>query len=465
VASPSPAAAPSTTPSPSPAAAPYVPPEPKLPSCPPKVSKCLSIALPLSPAYCRVVSPFIAHTCVGGCCFSSGKCTSSSCASAGLGAAVPSVTCSGLNAAGTIGIGAACRGLGCRLAIPGCTSGSTGASCVGTVVDLFGNVTAASAPASSALLGLPCLDVAAGIKPVEYDGSAAEVGGRGRRSHVRRRRVLLARAGSRLSMHPHADRPAARSPTSALCSPSSLCASLLSNSCPQYGHYVAKTWTPCDCNGTAATALDRLLIAVAATAAPTATTSTGATTAAATTAATPAASNLTGLAALVASIKGFDASHPLASLLSAANIDASLPSLPQLPAANVTNALALIGSLVGGGSPASSSASSASSSNAQLAAVLNLVKGASVLSAASNSSNPLGTVLGALAAKRLNLTNPLGGLANLVSALSPSVRARAGRWIWWGLCVVGPCEQGHRRKDPRLRRPRAWLQETPPAPP
>jgi hypothetical protein len=126
--------------------------------------------------------------------------------------------------------------------------------------------------------------------------------------------------------------------------------------------------------------------------------------------------NITSLADLVtAAIKGVNASHPLQSVLDAVRAEVPALVVPRFSAANLTNALGFLGSLVGNGS------STAGAAATPLAAVVNLVKGAGVLSAAANSSNPLGAVLNALGAGPNNATNPLVGLAKLVSALSPSV--------------------------------------------
>jgi hypothetical protein len=107
---------------------------------------------------------------------------------------------------------------------------------------------------------------------------------------------------------------------------------------------------------------------------------------------------------------------PLAKVLEA--VQAKVPGLvvPEaISAANLTTTLGLLGSLV-------SKASAEGPDGAPVGpakAVLDLVKGASAVAAASNSSNPLGSLLGALAPKDGNKTNPLAGLGNLVSAIAP----------------------------------------------
>ncbi|KAI8473107.1 MAG: hypothetical protein J3K34DRAFT_193576 [Monoraphidium minutum] len=140
-----------------------------LPSCPAQLDMCAPDASSTSTAYCPVLSPFTSAACVGGCCASSGKCTSSSCAISGVGQEVPNTICYGLNPAIAIGASPNCRGLACKLAIPGCTSDLLGGSCLGSVVDLSGSA-AADNPAGAALVGYPCLDVTPSDKTLTAEG-------------------------------------------------------------------------------------------------------------------------------------------------------------------------------------------------------------------------------------------------------------------------------------------------------
>lgn len=91
-----------------------------LPTCPAALDMCSVDAGTTSSAFCPALSPFSTPTCMGGCCISSGKCTSSSCAISGIGKEVANTICYGLNPAIAIGASPNCRGLACKLAIAGC---------------------------------------------------------------------------------------------------------------------------------------------------------------------------------------------------------------------------------------------------------------------------------------------------------------------------------------------------------
>lgn len=142
--------------------------------CPALQEMCSAEASATSTSFCPVVAPFKSSQCLGGCCFSSGKCTSSSCAISGLGKEAPNTICYGLNPAVAIGASPVCRGLACKLAVPGCTSDLLGGSCVGTVVDPTG--AAEKSPASAALVGMPCLDVTPSDKTLTKDGALSKSG-------------------------------------------------------------------------------------------------------------------------------------------------------------------------------------------------------------------------------------------------------------------------------------------------
>jgi hypothetical protein len=136
---------------------------------------CSPDAASTSTAFCPVAGPFKKATCLGGCCISSGKCVSSSCAISGLGREVSNTICYGLNPAMAIGASPNCRGLACKLSVPGCTSDLLGGSCVGTVVDLAGTATTKN-PAGAKLVGAPCLDVTPSEKTLTKDGTLTKGG-------------------------------------------------------------------------------------------------------------------------------------------------------------------------------------------------------------------------------------------------------------------------------------------------
>lgn len=312
-----------------------------LPACPSMLDMCSHDASSTSTAFCPALSPFKKSTCLGGCCVSSGKCTSSSCAISGVGKEVPNTICYGLNPAIAIGASPNCRGLACKLAIPGCTSDLLGGSCLGTVVDLSGKAAEAN-PAGAALVGYPCLDVTPSDKTLDGDG--------------------------KLSLS---------------------------------GPFVAKLWSICDCQapmtvGSTNIPIPRL-----------------------------GKLNMTDIKSLIEVLRpGLDTSHPLQSVM-----DAVKSKIPPLivpdghSAVNLTNALSLLGSLVGKSASALEASQAAGADGVEgagsLAAVANLLKGASAVANAANSTNPLGSLLGALATKGPNgEKNPLAGLGNLVTALA-----------------------------------------------
>ena len=136
---------------------------------------CSSEATATSAAHCPALSPFAKSSCLGGCCVSSGKCASSSCAISGLGREVSNTICYGLNPGVAVGASPNCRGLACKLSIAGCTSDLLGGSCIGTVVDLSGDAAKAN-PAGARLLGYPCLDVTPSDKTLKADGTLSATG-------------------------------------------------------------------------------------------------------------------------------------------------------------------------------------------------------------------------------------------------------------------------------------------------
>lgn len=136
---------------------------------------CNEAAATTSAARCPAVNPFTKAFCVGGCCYSSGKCISSSCALSGVGKEVPNTICYGLNAAGQVGASPQCAGLACKLAVPGCTTDLLGGACVGTVVDVSGTAFVSN-PGGAAMVGYPCLDVTASGAPLTAAGAASASG-------------------------------------------------------------------------------------------------------------------------------------------------------------------------------------------------------------------------------------------------------------------------------------------------
>lgn len=159
------------------------------------------------------------------------------------------------------------------------------------------------------------------------------------------------------------------------------------------GEYVAKLWSVCDCQAPAVMGEPVLPLPKV------------------------GKLNFTDIKSLVDILKpGADGSNPLQAVMDV--VKSKIPPLvvPDVNPKNLTNALGLIGSLVGKGMDGSDSSSGATA----VKAIADLVKGASVVAAAANSTNPLGTLLGALAPKsEEGSTNPLAGLGNLVSALAP----------------------------------------------
>jgi hypothetical protein len=290
---------------------------------------CAHGASATSTAFCPVVSPFTKSACLGGCCFSSGKCTSSSCAISGIGKEVSNTICYGLNPAIAIGASPNCRGLACKLAVPGCTSDLLGGSCVGTVVDLAGTAQAKN-PAGAALVGYPCLDVTPSDKTLTKEGTLSTT-----------------------------------------------------------GEYVAKLWSICDCKASTAQSHEGLF-------------------------GLPKFGrlNVTDIKSLVDTLKP-GGNHSFSSILD--SLKSKIPPfvVPEGESpTNLSNAIGLIGHLVGKGQ--------VDGQTTPMGSVLDLIKGASAVAAASNSTNPLGSLLGALAPKNGDKTNPLAGLGNLVTALSPA---------------------------------------------
>lgn len=126
-------------------------------------------------SYCVWNKPFTKSACRGGCCFSSGKCASSSCAISGMGRDVAALVCYGTNSGVGIGGSARCAALGCKLAVPGCTTDAFGGNCVGTVAVLPGREAALHDDAAR-YIGAPCLDAAPSEYTLHADGSRAHNG-------------------------------------------------------------------------------------------------------------------------------------------------------------------------------------------------------------------------------------------------------------------------------------------------
>lgn len=329
-------------------------------------------------AYCPATAPLTRAACASGCCVSSGRCGSSACALAGLGGEVPNTVCYGLNRPGGVGFTAQCTNLGCKLAVPGCTTDLLGGSCVGTVTNLTAAAGAPGAP-GAALLGYPCLDVtpsSAALTAVGADAAGAA------------------------------------------------------------GLYVKGLWTVCNCFLAQATA------PVFNSSSPSSTVSS-----ASANSTTTAAARLSGLLHKFDAVAKFDVTNLTALVEAAFDIPfevaasvrtavsaaeakaAKLLVLPKLPPANATRALALIGRLVARGGETVDAGTSSDAAGATGAALTSpfsflsdLVRGAGAVSAAANSTNPLGALLGALAPRSsatAGLTNPLAGLRNLVAAFLP----------------------------------------------
>lgn len=333
-----------------------------------------TVTSPASDAYCPATAPSARALCVGGCCASSGRCVSSACSLAGLGGEVQNVICNGLNAAGGVGYSAACAGLGCRLAVPGCATDLIGGSCVGTVVNLTAASGAAGSP-GAALVGLPCLDVM---------------------------------------------------PTTTAATTTSASSS---------NAHVSGLWTACNCAlavGTAPVGGGNSTSSPPSTATP----------------ASAAGGNSTFLLSPLRRIgrlvdkfestnistiveAAFDVPFAIAgdvrAAVAAAESKVKALTLPKLPAANVTRALALIGRLVARsnetvdtGTTSDAVGAGGTMVGSPVAFLADVVRGASAVAAATNSTNPLGNLLGSLASKAGNATaRPLVGLRNLVGAFLP----------------------------------------------
>ncbi|KAF8059416.1 hypothetical protein HT031_005221 [Scenedesmus sp. PABB004] len=145
-------------------------------SCAPRRDMCNEGASMNQFSYCVWNAPFTTSACKGGCCFSSGKCASSSCVISGVGRDVPGTICYGTNAGAGFGGAPECAGLACRLAVPGCTTDPFGGNCVGTVVALGGDA-AAVHPSAARFLGAPCLDATPSSVTLGEDGRPAGLAG------------------------------------------------------------------------------------------------------------------------------------------------------------------------------------------------------------------------------------------------------------------------------------------------
>ncbi|WIA36109.1 hypothetical protein OEZ86_007459 [Tetradesmus obliquus] len=143
--------------------------------CAPKPEMCNEKASMNSFSYCVWNAPFGRPSCKGGCCFSSGKCASSSCAISGVGRDVANMICYGTNAGFGFGGSNLCAGLACKLAVPGCTTDAFGGNCVGTVV-AFGDKSTLN-PASQKYIGAPCLDATPSDTTLDEQGNPAGISG------------------------------------------------------------------------------------------------------------------------------------------------------------------------------------------------------------------------------------------------------------------------------------------------
>lgn len=140
-------------------------------ACKPRVDMCNEKASMNAFTYCVWNAPFSGPNCRGGCCFSSGKCASSSCAISGMGRDVPNMICYGVNSGVGFGGNSNCGGLACKLATPGCTTDAFGGNCVGTVV-AFGSKEAVH-PESLKFVGAPCLDATPSDTTLDRTGAPA----------------------------------------------------------------------------------------------------------------------------------------------------------------------------------------------------------------------------------------------------------------------------------------------------
>jgi len=140
-------------------------------ACKPRLDMCNEKASMNAFTYCVWNAPFSGSACRGGCCFSSGKCASSSCAISGMGRDVANMICYGANNGVGFGGNSNCAGLACKLATPGCTTDAFGGNCVGTVVP-FGSKDAISAE-SLKLIGAPCLDATPSDTTLDAAGAPA----------------------------------------------------------------------------------------------------------------------------------------------------------------------------------------------------------------------------------------------------------------------------------------------------
>jgi hypothetical protein len=137
------------------------------PLCPATPGQCDPAATSGS-AHCPAVPPFTASECAGGCCISSGKCRSFFCGKVGLGTEVTAkdMLCWGTNGGALNTAVNRCRGLACRLAVPGCVSDVRAGACVGTVVSLAEG----HDPSMDKWLGTPCLQTVPGGLPLDALG-------------------------------------------------------------------------------------------------------------------------------------------------------------------------------------------------------------------------------------------------------------------------------------------------------
>lgn len=140
-------------------------------ACKPRLDMCNEKASMNAFTYCVWNAPFSGSACRGGCCFSSGKCASSSCAISGMGRDVANMICYGANNGVGFGGNSNCAGLACKLATPGCTTDAFGGNCVGTVAP-FGPKDAISAE-SLKYIGAPCLDATPSDTTLDAAGAQA----------------------------------------------------------------------------------------------------------------------------------------------------------------------------------------------------------------------------------------------------------------------------------------------------
>lgn len=126
-------------------------------------------------SYCVWNKPYAKSACRGGCCISSGKCASSSCAISGIGRDVANMICYGTNNGFGFGGSNACAGLACKLEVAGCTTDAFGGNCVGSVV-AFGEESAVYAE-SRRYIGAPCLDATPSDTTLDAAGSPAGIKG------------------------------------------------------------------------------------------------------------------------------------------------------------------------------------------------------------------------------------------------------------------------------------------------